>query len=327
MRLLLVGDLIGNTGPASVNRSLKKYLPKNTLYLKSTGKLFRVLELLIKINQADAVLFSGMSKINIIGFKLSRLLGKKSAYLMHGSRRYETILNQNFNKKSVEIEDEVLKLAPKIICVSEYFMNWFKKNYPEYKDKVTYVNNGIDWDLMLVDKTSTYRDRNTLISVGGGMPRKNILSICHAINKLNQEDNLKLKLIVIGQKGKDTDAIISYPFVEYYEQVKSEEMPQYYQRAQIYIQNSIFETFGLAPIEALINGCDLLISNEVGAKSVFSNLTDNDIIYNPYDINELSNKIKVLLTNSNNKRLINSINKKETSVSSSVNKIIKILQE
>ncbi|OQP06610.1 glycosyl transferase [Geobacillus sp. 46C-IIa] len=327
MKLLLVGDLIGNTGPANVNKALKKYLPTDTIFLEKKTKTSRVIELFIKMRKVDAVVFSGMSKINIIGFKLAKLLDVKSVYLMHGCRSIEGKINQNYNQRDVNAENEVLELAPRIICVSEFFMNWMKKNYPQYKGKITYVNNGIDWDGMVSEKVPVERDSKTLLAVGGGMPQKNILSICRAIDLINRKDKMNLKLIVNGKGGKDIEEIISYPFVNYVGEVKYEEMSAYYQKSRIFVQNSIFETFGLAPIEALVNGCDLLISQGTGAKSIISGLEENDIIYNPFDIEEISSKIKTLLSKSNNERLLKSINKEETSLEFAVSRILDILKD
>ncbi|HDR7703267.1 TPA: glycosyltransferase family 4 protein [Bacillus thuringiensis] len=328
MRLLFVGDLIGNVGPANVNKALKKNLPNSTMFLEKRSIIGRVFELVVKIRKADAVLFSGMSKINIIGFRISKLLGIKSAYLMHGCRNIEGKINGNYNQNDVDVENKVLELAPIIICVSENFMYWMKENYPQYEDKLTYVNNGIDWEnLTAAKKTSIEREENTLMAVGGGVPLKNIKSICKAIDLINQKDQMNLQLIVIGNEGKDLEEILSFPFVQYYQKVPHEEMPYYYQRAKLFVQNSSFETFGLAPIEALVNGCNLLVSKETGAKSIIPHLEDNDIVYDNYNVNEISKKIKFLLANSNNKKLISSMNPNVTSVEFAAIQIVDTLKK
>ncbi|MED1556529.1 glycosyltransferase family 4 protein [Bacillus paramycoides] len=328
MRLLFVGDLIGNTGPANVNKALKKNLPSSTMFLEKRSIIGRVLELVVKIRKVDAVLFSGMSKINIIGFKISKLLGVKSAYLMHGCRNIEGEINGNYNQNDVDIENKVLELAPIIICVSENFMYWMKENYPQYEDKLTYVNNGIDWGILTAArKVNIGREEHTLMAVGGGIPLKNIKSICKAIDLINQKDQMDLQLIVIGNEGKDLEEILSFPFVQYYQKVPHDEISFYYQRAKLFVQNSSFETFGLAPIEALVNGCDLLLSKETGARSVIPDLEDDDIVYNTYDVNEISKKIKFLLANSNNKKLISSMNPKETSVEFAAIQIVDTLKK
>ena len=62
-------------------------------------------------------------------------------------------------------------------------------------------------------------------------------------------------------------------------------------------------------MEALICGCNLLISQNVGAKAIINGLEANDLINDVDNIKEISNKIMHNLFNSNNNRLINSIKK------------------
>jgi glycosyltransferase involved in cell wall biosynthesis len=57
------------------------------------------------------------------------------------------------------------------------------------------------------------------------------------------------------------------------------------------VQNSSFETFGLAVCEALSAGSELLIAKNVGAISVIDNLTEKNIINSPDDIDEIAKKI------------------------------------
>ncbi|PFM36016.1 glycosyltransferase family 4 protein [Bacillus cereus] len=327
MKLFFIGDFDSDNGPASVNKTLRKYMPDNTLYPVQTKRYKRIMELLLKIWQVDAVIFSGLSKAHIVGFKIAKLFGKKSAYLMHGSALLEGEINQNSNKNRVNTEKKVLELAPITICVSEIFMNSIKERYPQFSDKVTYVNNGIDWDMFGVSESNNVtRDKNMVLCVGGGTPLKKIQVVCKAIDYLNNYEGYNLELTVIGSFGKDTNEIKSYPFVTYIERVAKNDMDYYYKTAQLYIQNSEFETFGLATVEALISGCNLLISKNVGAKAIINGLETNDVINDVNDIKEISKKIICNLVNDNNDRLINSIKKDQTSVEESYKKILDILK-
>ena len=328
MKIFFIGDFCSNNGPASVNKALRKIMPDNTLYSIETKQYKRIIELFMKIRQADLVLFSGLSKINIIGFKITKLLRKKSAYLMHGSHFIESKLNQNPDQNLIRIEKKVLELAPTIICVSENFMNCIKENYPQYESKITYANNGIDWDMVDLSKYNNIkREENMLLSVGGGVPLKKIEVICKAIDHLNVKKGYNLKLTVIGASGFDTNKIKSYPFVTYIEKIDKKEMAHYYKMASLYIQNSEFETFGLATVEALVCGCNLLVSQNVGAISIMKDLKSTDMIIDTSDVEEISIKIAYNLLNDNNKRLIGSIEKDKTSIEASYEKIVSILEK
>ncbi|ASZ20030.1 glycosyl transferase [Bacillus cereus] len=327
MKVFFIGDFDSDNGPASVNKTLRKYMPNNTLYSVQTKRYRRIMEMLLKIWQVDAVIFSGLSKANVIGFKIAKLFGKKSAYLMHGSALIEGEINQNSNENRINIEKKTLELAPTTICVSEIFMNSIKDRYPQFSDKITYVNNGIDWNMFGISESNNIkRDKNAVLCVGGGTPLKKIRVVCKAIDYLNNHEGYNLRLTVIGSVGKDTDEIKSYPFVTYIERVAKNDMDYYYKKSQLYIQNSEFETFGLATVEALIGGCNILISKNVGAKSIIHSLETNDVINDVNDIKEVSKKIICSLVNNNNDRLINSIKKDETSVEESYKKMLDILK-
>ena len=114
--------------------------------------------------------------------------------------------------------------------------------------------------------------------------------------------------MVAGAEGKDINTIKSYPFVDYIGMIPHEQILTYMQQSALYIQNSVFETFGIAPLEALLCGCNLLLSCHTGALSIIPGALETDIIYDPYDIDEIANKILTLLHNNNQKRLISSIN-------------------
>ena len=64
---------------------------------------------------------------------------------MHGSALLEGKINQNSNSELINVEKQTLKVAPITICVSETFMESIKVSYPQWIDKLTFVNNGVDW--------------------------------------------------------------------------------------------------------------------------------------------------------------------------------------
>ncbi len=62
-------------------------------------------------------------------------------------------------------------------------------------------------------------------------------------------------------------------------------------QSDLYIQNSSFETFGLAVCEAIACNCKILLSKHIGALSIIKNLDEDMIINDNTDINEISEKI------------------------------------
>jgi glycosyltransferase involved in cell wall biosynthesis len=214
------------------------------------------------------------------------------------------------------VERETMELSDAVFAVSNRFSGWLKTNYPEYSDKISAAVNGVDTSLLenMDGFSPGGREKDLVFSIGGGMPRKKIKHICAALELINKRaGEQKYRLVVIGDKGKDDEIINSYPFVENMGLVGPALTRDLYRRASLFVQNSCFETFGLAPMEALVNGCSVLLSKEIGAIELFRGLEDGDIIDNWYDDAEIAIKIEGLLKKGNASRLAAGFDKESSS--------------
>ncbi len=314
-RYFIVGDHYSGTGPANATKSLISAMPSNTLYLKSRNKLLRALEIRSKIRSSKAVVFSGHSRQNIFGMKYAAEKGIPSVYIMHGAVAYENRINRVPDDGMASDEARMMKLADRILAVSAEFERWLKKNYPEYESKTGHLTNGVDWAGFYVNRTRLSKDTGSgihILSVGGGMPRKRINKICEAVSLLKVREGLDIILHVAGDRGADSDEIASYDFVCDHGLIDREEMKALYGRCRLFIQNSVFETFGLAPVEALLSGCDIIMSGCCGVKEIFGGFENADIISDPDDVNEIAEKISAVLKSGNNERLKEALDMRET---------------
>lgn len=304
MKVFIAGDHRTGTGPANVTKEYIKHMACS--YQKCVSKAARVPEMILKVAGCDVVLFSGYSRQNLLGIKLAKIFGKKTAYLMHGCVEYENEINGVPDETMNQCERATVAGCDAVFAVSKRFAGWLKEYYPEHADKIDYVTNGIDGlEKDIVDVSCSANDK-LIFSIGGGMPRKKIKHICEAIEILNR-DGENLKLVVVGDKGLDTDVINSYSFVENLGIVSHEKVRELFAASNVFIQNSCFETFGLAPVEALHNGCSVLLSNAVGALDIIPAAEDCDIINSYNDASEIALKIKSVLNKPNAKRLYDSI--------------------
>lgn len=328
--VLFIGDYLSATGPAIVNKNLKAHLGDKVKFIYNRNKIIRTIQIVISLVQSKAVILSGVSRANLFVFKLKKITGNKVIYLMHGSVVKENKINGTSNPYAENLEKQHLTNSDSIICVSKRFMSWMQEQYPELTNKFNYVNNGIDWSLLKKDRSKDQqleRKKNYIMSIGGGMPRKNILKICEAIDLINKENSENLRLIVLGGQGNDLFEITKYPFVEYYGVVPYDQVFEYYSKSNLYIQNSSFETFGLAPIEALLSGCNLLLSKEVGALDLIENIDESDLIVDNQNEYEIRDKIINLLNNRNNDKLLRSLSEKNTSIEYQSNRLIDIIEK
>ncbi len=307
MRIFLAGDHYSGTGPANVTKYYIDNLPEGTLFQKRRGKIARVPEILINTLRSDVVVYSGYSKQNILGMRFAKKTGRGCAYIMHGCVEYENGINLEPDEEMNRVERQTLELADLIVAVSRRFCDFLKDRYPEYADKTSYVTNGIDTSLKAVENERSDVDAHMIFSIGGGMPRKKIRHICEAVEILREEYDKELYLCVIGDKGADSDVIDSYGFVQNLGLVPFEKTKRLFAKAALFVQNSCFETFGLAPVEALLCGCPILCSDKVGALDIIPGAGSKDVIEHFDDPREIADKIRYILENPNSERLKSSI--------------------
>lgn len=303
--IFFVGDFSSETGPSIANNAIREGLKdtKGIIYSDAKNKLSRMIELIIKILISDIIIFCSSSQLNVYGIRIAKILNKKTFYIMHGYESYEYKMNNNKqNDKKLEsikkYEQFIFKHVDKIFCVSKSFMEFMKKNEPTFEKKFDYNYNGVNLDAFdSIEYEKKSKKLNQIVSIGGGMRRKNNLIVCKAISKINRETNYNLKYIVIGQPYMDKDEICKYDFVTYYDFLPHQKVLEILRESRVYIQNSYLETFGIGVLEALFSGCSLIISQYVGAKDILTKIDDNSIIYNPNDVEEIANKLKNILEN------------------------------
>lgn len=326
-RIFLVGDDWSNTGPANATYALRKHLPKNTLYLEHRSKAMRAFELTMKMRKADVAVFSGHSRQNLMGMDMAHRAKIPCIYIMHGCVEHENTINQAVDEGMSRDERAMMERADLILAVSEQFESWLKTNYVEYRDKISHLINGIDWESFGNLASGEKRNENMILSVGGGMPRKRITRICEAIEILKKEGFEDLTLTVVGDEGADTEKINSYPFVNNRGLVDRAEMKRLYHESKLFVQNSIFETFGLAPVEAVLSGADILVSKYCGVLSVLGGMEEKDIIDNPDNPEEIAEKIKQMLKDDNHTRIVVETDKESTSWTKRAEELLAIAQK
>lgn len=208
-------------------------------------------------------------------------------------------------------------LIPKcegIITVSQYskddIANEF--NFPKEKIYVTHlaaenIYRPLDKSMCkdMLKKKYSISD-NFILYVGGFSPRKNIMGIIEAFSLLPANKRANLKLIITGKKG------FSYPKyknraetlnisedVIFTDFIPLEDMPIFYNSAEVLVYPSFYEGFGLPPLEAMACGTPVIASNVTSLPEVCG---DSALLVDPNDIYQLSNSIDNVI--SNNKLMI-----------------------
>lgn len=125
-------------------------------------------------------------------------------------------------------------------------------------------------------------------------PRKNMLFLLKNYLELYQSGKVKTKLVLAGRKGWKIDELLAEADAEKDGQVtvtgfvEDEDLPAIYQMAKCFIFPSIYEGFGIPPLEAMSQGV-LVISSD--ASSMPEVLGDAAVYFHNNDANSLKKAI------------------------------------
>lgn len=191
-----------------------------------------------------------------------------------------------------------------ILTVSEFSKQDIVKafNYPKEKVYVTYLApekiykpmNKTKCKNNIKEKYSIQDD--FILYVGGFSPRKNIVGLIEAfslfIKKYKDTKYKNIKLIITGNKGKSYDlykkraeelsiseSIIFTGFIPLVD------LPYFYNASSLVVYPSLYEGFGLPPIEAMACGVPVITSNVTSIPEITKG---SAYLINPLDRDELS---------------------------------------
>lgn len=182
------------------------------------------------------------------------------------SERYLKLFNETLPK--------VVSMCDGIITVSNYSKNDIIKafNFPKDKIFVSYlasedIYHPIDKNLSkdLIKKHYSIDD-NYILYVGGFSPRKNIVGLIEAFNKLLSIYKKNIKLVIAGKQGKSysiykkrCEALHIEDKVIFPGFIPLEHLPYLYNGCELFVYPSFYEGFGLPPVEAMACGVQLLL--------------------------------------------------------------------
>lgn len=154
--------------------------------------------------------------------------------------------------------------------------------------------------LVLADLRRRYElPEEFLLHVGTLEPRKNLLRLVRALARL-REDGFSHKLVLVGSAGwqmDDFDREIEHHSLQHDVQrigyVPTEDLPGIYSLARLFVFPSLYEGFGLPPLEAMACGTPVLSSNRAALPEV---LGDAALLFDPEDDEALFDSLVRLLS-------------------------------
>ncbi len=157
-------------------------------------------------------------------------------------------------------------------------------------------------DAELLEKAKRRLDitKNFLLYVGLKERRKNLVSLIKVLEILRRKMDFDIQLVIVGKEDpRFTQAEETAKELDLVEEVLSlgevsnEDLVLLYNAAQVFVFPSLYEGFGLPPLEAMACGTPVISSNTSSLPEV---LGDTAILIDPHDINEWAEKIREVLT-------------------------------
>jgi glycosyltransferase involved in cell wall biosynthesis len=195
--------------------------------------------------------------------------------------------------------------ADKIITVSQNTKDDLVEMFNYNPNKIKVIYNGVDSSYKLIDNKKLISEinnkyntgENFLLYVGNIKPHKNIPVLLKALSNIDKQN----KLVIVGKRDKAYDEIFDIidqnnlkDRIIFTGFVPDEDLILLYNAAALFVYPSLYEGFGLPPLEAMACGTPVITSNVSSLPEVVG---DAAITVDPHNIKELSKKINKILSN------------------------------
>jgi len=241
----------------------KEYL---FLFFKLFPRLFKLRKLIQK-ERPDVLVSNGFPSVFLVPLSVLFLKTKPKIFYVHHSQKQK----ENFLTRKIYLR--FLKRYKKIIAVSSATADSLKSVFPEIKEKILTIPNGIDTKRFEIKETKEeLRKKLNLpdgvlgVCVGRLIPFKNQKFLIKVAKEIKRDD---FRILIIGdgdeyenlkkeiEKGRLEDKVRLLGFIP------SNEIPYYLKASDIFLYPSLKEGFGIVVLEAMATGLPVLIFREI----------------------------------------------------------------
>lgn len=187
--------------------------------------------------------------------------------------------SRSFRKFYKFLIPKIIEKSKYVITVSEYSKSEISNFYNVPKEKISVLYNGVEH---LSNTANNVVDKEDFFLVVGSLdPRKNLQRIISAF------EELRLPLKIVGGKSKSFSEINikANSNIEFLGRVCDDRLKELYAKSKAFIYLSLYEGFGIPPLEALMHNTvpivsDIDVFHEVlGKNAIYCNpLSKKDIV-------------------------------------------------
>lgn len=200
------------------------------------------------------------------------------------------------------------KHATKLITVSNNSKSDIEKYLSVPSDKISVVFNGVDKEKFYPDTDECAKKKlaelgvtnDYLLYVGTvDHPGKNALGVIRAFEVLRQDNSFKGSLVIAGMPGAGYEVVSDYIEQSKYSSdiillgyVTDDELRILYSGTACFCFLSLYEGFGIPPLEALACGAKVLVSNTSSLPEVVGSI---GVTTNPSDLSDIVEELRIVL--------------------------------
>lgn len=180
--------------------------------------------------------------------------------------------------------------ADAVVTVSNFSKDKIVEDLPVTADNVHVVYNGVDG--LFFDETGGQPIElpdEYILFVGSADERKNLARLTQAYEKLETDHELVIvgpsDVVAYGQEEINRDNFVNLGYVS------KEELRYVYDNATLFAYPSLYEGFGLPPLEAAACGTPVVTSNITAIPEVMGDAAE---FVDPYDVNSIKQGLEVI---------------------------------
>ncbi len=219
-----------------------------------------------------------------------------------------TLRGSDIKRAAYSITDRLflkvcLSLSERIIVVSQSIEGYIKDQYPEYRQKVKMIANGVSRDFFLINRDKQFEKRNTtfgLIFIGSLSANKDVATIVKAVSKIDASKNIRLSVFGEGPEKKRLIHLCQQldisNKVKFFDFIAPDLIPFQLQHHDVFILSSHSEGRPNVVIEAMAAGLPVIATDIGGVNELVLN-GQTGLLYKPGDSEQLADHILKLNKN------------------------------
>ena len=203
-----------------------------------------------------------------------------------------------------------LNSADRIITISKFIKQEVITEFGISEDRIKAITLGVGKEyhprdpesLILPLKAYDLKPNRYILSVGTLEPRKNLVSLIRAYESLPNEIHKQWSLVLVGMRGwkdqgirKTIETLQEKGTLKVLGYVPEGDLPYIYTGASIFVFPSLYEGFGLPPLEAMASGVPVIVSNRASLPEVVG---DAGVYIDPLNTEAIAEAMRMLLEDS-----------------------------